>query len=134
MARITREQYNKWNAQAKNGFTLDLEYFLNWGEKTLTKDIPQEGGGYIRFRLWYTAEYETITNQYGCKWNQRTGRHLPMMRIEKLVPCSTKGMYQVLTVKDDTQMGEAEKTMKYSTLCKISGEIDTEKEMEAIAA
>lgn len=133
MAKLTREQYNKWNAQAKNGFTLDLEYFLNWGEKTLIKDVPMDGGGYMRFKLWYTPEYETITNQYGCKWNKRTGRHLPMMRIERLRPCSTEGMYQVLTVKDDTQMGEAEKAMKYATLCKISETINTDEELKAIA-
>ncbi len=134
MARITREQYNKWNGQAKNGFTFDLEYYLNWGEKTLIKDIPMEDGGYIRFKLWYTDEYETITNEYGCKWNKRTGKHLPMMKIEKLRLCSTSKMYQVITIKDNIQMGEAEKTMKYSTLCKISGAVDTEKELKTIAA
>ena len=48
MARITREQLNRWNGQAKNGFHLDMEYFLNWGEKTLIKDVKQECGGYIR--------------------------------------------------------------------------------------
>lgn len=35
MAKLTREQYNKWNSQAKNGFQLDLQYFLTWNEKTL---------------------------------------------------------------------------------------------------
>ncbi len=133
MAKLTREQYNKWNAQAKNGFHLDLEYFLTWNEKTLIKDIAQEGGGYIRFKLYYMPEYETITNEWGCKYNRRTGRQVPTMRIERLKPCRTEGMYQVLTLKDDVQMGEPEKTMKYSTLCKISGEINTEEEMEKIA-
>ena len=132
MARITREQYNKWNSQAQNGFTLDLEYYLNWGEKTLIKDIPMEDGGYIRFKLWYTDEYETITNEYGCKRNKRTGKHIPMMRIEKLKPCSTAGMYQILTVKDDMQMGESEKMMKYSVLCKISREINTDEELKKL--
>lgn len=133
MAQITREQLNKWNAQAKNGFHLDLEYFLNWGEKTLIKDIEQESGGYIRFKLYYMPEYEIITNEWGCKYNKRTGKQIPMLRIERLKPCRTEGIYQVLTVKDDVPMGEAEKTMKYSTLCKISGEINTEEELKAIA-
>lgn len=129
MAKITREQLNRWNAQAKNGFRLDLEYFLNWGEKTLIKDIKQEDAGYIRFKLYYMPEYETKTNEYGCKWNVKTGKQIPTLRIERLKPCKTEGMYQVLTVKDDVQMGEPEKTMKYSTLCKISGKIDTDKEL-----
>ena len=131
MAKITREQLNRWNAQAKNGFRLDLNYFLTWGEKTLIKDIKQEDG-YIRFKLYYMPEYETRTNEYGCKWNVKTGKQIPMLRIERLKPLQTEGMYQVLTVKDDVQMGEPEKTMKYSTLCKISGKIDTDKEMETI--
>ena len=129
MAKITREQLNRWNGQAKNGFHLDLEYFLNWGEKTLIKDVKQECGGYIRFKLYYMPEYETKTNEYGCKWNVKTGKQIPMLRIERLNPLQTEGMYQVLTVKDDVQMGEPEKTMKYSTLCKISGKIDTDKEL-----
>ena len=62
MAKLTREQYNKWNAQAKNGFQLDLQYYLIWSEKTLIKDVQQEDGSIIRFKLWYMPEYETKTN------------------------------------------------------------------------
>lgn len=37
MAKITKEQYIKWSNQAKSGFNLDLQYYVTWGEKTLTK-------------------------------------------------------------------------------------------------
>ena len=74
MAKLTREQYNKWNAQAQNGFMLDLQYFLIWGEKTLIKGIEQENGAIIRFKLSYIDEFETRTNEHGCRWNERTGR------------------------------------------------------------
>ena len=134
MAKLTREQYNKWNAQAKNGFQLDLQYFLIWGEKTLIKDVKQEDGSIIRFKLWYIPEYETTTNELGCKWNVKTGRQIPMMRIDKLVPGNTEGIYTVHTVRDGKPMGEPEKTLKYATLCKISGEVNTAEELEAIAA
>lgn len=133
MAKITREQLKKWNEQAKNGFKLDLEYFLVWNEKTLVKNIKQEDGTIIQFKLWYVPEYETITNEHGCKWNQRTGRNIPMMKIDKLVPGRTEGVYIVNSVKDNMQIGEPEKTLKYSTLCKLSGEIDTDAELEKIA-
>lgn len=133
MAKITREQYNKWNAQAQNGFRLDLQYYVGWGEKTLIKSIKQTDGTIIQFKLWYIPEYETKVNEWGCKWNVKTGKQIPMMRIERLVPGHTEGVYSVHTAKDDMPMGEPEKTMKYSTLCKISGMVDTDAEMGIIA-
>ena len=134
MAKLTREQLNKWNAQAKNGFQLDLQYFLVWNEKTLIKNIPQEDGSIIQFKLWYMPEYETKTNDFGCKWNVRTGRQIPMMRIDRLVPGNTEGVYIVHNVRDDKPMGEAEKTLKFATLCKISGTVNTDEELKVIAA
>lgn len=134
MARLTREQYNKWDAQAKNGFHFDLHYYVTWSEKTLIKNIKQDDGSIIQFKLWYMPEYETKTNEWGCKFNIKTGRQIPMMRIDKLVPGSTEGVYIVHTVRDDRPMGEPEKTLKYSTLCKISGEVNTDEELKAIAA
>lgn len=134
MARLTREQYNKWNEQAKNGFQFDIQYYVMWSEKTLIKNVPQEDGSIIQFKLWYIPEYETKTNEHGCKWNVKTGRQIPMMRIERLVPGNTEGVYLVHTVRDDRPMGEPEKTLKYSTLCKISGEVNTDEELKAIAA
>lgn len=132
MATITREQFEKWNAQAKNGFKLDLQYYLCYSEKTLIKDISQANGDIIRFNLWYLPEYETKTNEYGCSWNFKTGRQIPMMRIEKLLKTGTEGCYQVVTIKDDRPMGEPEKNMKYSTLCKISGTINIDEELKEV--
>ena len=64
MARLTREQYNKWDAQAKNGFHFDLHYYVTWSEKTLIKNIKQDDGCIIQFKLWYMPEYETKTNEW----------------------------------------------------------------------
>lgn len=134
MAKLTREQLIKWNDKAQNGFTFDIQYFLIWNEKTLIKDIEQEDGTIIRFKLWYRSEYETKTNSYGCKWNERTGKHIPVMKIEKLIPTKTgSSMYSVHTIKDNMQMGKPEKTLKYATLCKISGIVNTDEELKKIA-
>lgn len=134
MAKLTKEQYNKWNAQAKNGFQFDFRYFITHNEKTLIKNIPQDDGCIIQFRLWYFPEYETKTNDYGCSWNVKTGRQIPMMDVEKLVPDRVEGIYIVHTIKGNIKMGEPEKTMKYSTLCKISGVVNTDEELKAITA
>ena len=107
---------------------------LTWNEKTLIKDIKLEDGCVIRFKLHYTAEYETKTNEYGCKWNVKTGNKIPMMRIEKLIPGSTEGIYITHTIQDNKPMGDPEKTLKFTTLCRISGEINKEEELKAITA
>lgn len=77
MAKITREQYNKWNAQAQNGFRLDLQYYVVWGEKTLVKSIKQTDGTIIQFKLWYIPEYKTKVNEWGCKWNVKPENKSP---------------------------------------------------------
>lgn len=134
MAKITREQFNKWDAQAKNDFHFDLQWFLIWNEKQLIKSIKQPDNTIIQFVLTYNKEVETKTNEHGCKWNVDTGRKVPVMRIDKLIPSPSgvEGVYIVNTIKDYTPAGEPEKTMKYSTLCKISGTIDTESELNTI--
>lgn len=129
MAKITREQFNKWNGQAKNGFRLDLEFYCNWGEKQLHKTIKHEDGTVTEFVISYNPEYITKTNSYGCKWNESTGRQIPTLQINKWRPLTTPGMYSVTHGKYQT-IGEPEKTKKYSTLCKLSAEIDTDKLMK----
>lgn len=133
MAKLTREQFNKWNAQAQNGFTFDIEGYCVWNEKRLTKSIKQPDGSIIKFKIEYYPEYERKTNQWGCHWNERTGRQIPMMRIDKLIPGNTEGVYIVHTVKEKITMGEPEKTMKYSTLCRISGTVNTDEYLKEIA-
>lgn len=132
MATLTREQYKKWNSQAQNGFKLDIEYYVSYGEKTLVKYIKQADGTIIQFKLWYIPEYETVTNEYGCRWNVRTGKQIPMLEIDKLIP-SSSGCYIVSPIKDNIQMAAAEKTMKYATLCKISATLDTAEYLKEIA-
>ena len=133
MAKLTREQLTKWNAKAHNGFRLDIEYFLTWNEKTLIKDILLPEGDIIRFKLYYIPEYETITNSYGCIWNQRTGRQIPTMRVDKLVKGKTEGIYIVHTLEHDITMGDPEKTLKFAALCNISASVNTDKYMEKFA-
>lgn len=132
MAKLTREQYNKWNAQAQNGFAFDIEGYCVWNEKRLTKSIKQPDGSIVKFKIEFDPEYERKTNEWGCHWNVKTGRQIPTMRIDRLVPGSTEGVYIVHTVKEKITMGEPEKTMKYSTLCKISGTVNTDEYLKEI--
>lgn len=129
MAKITREQFNKWNQQAKNGFGFDLNYYLTWTEKTLTKKVKMENGDVIEFKIEYQKEFETKTNSYGCRWNVETGRYIPTLYITHWKP-STSGCYCSSGFDKSEILGEAETSKKYSTLCKLSEKINTDGYME----
>ena len=133
MAKITREQYNKWNAQANNGFSLDLQYFVIWNEKTLTKKIKLENGNVIEFKIEYHKEFETKTNSYGCKWNVETGRYIPMLNITVWHP-TTSGCYASSGWAKSERIGEVQNTKKYNVLCKLSAEINTDEYIKEFAA
>ena len=60
MAKITKEQYTKWSKQAKNGFSLDLQYYVIWNEKTLTKRIKMADGDVMEFKIEYQRECKQI--------------------------------------------------------------------------
>ena len=119
MARITSEQFNKWNGQAKNGFGFDLRHYVMWNEKQLVKEIKNTDGTITRYTLFYYPEREKITRGNGYSWTQETGRQIPTLRIDTLHPTHTEGMYRVSHGEDIT-IGQPEKTKKYATLCKLS--------------
>lgn len=133
MAKITREQFNKWNQQAKNGFGFDLTYYLTWAEKTLTKKVTMENGDVIEFKIEYQKEFATKTNEYGCRWNVETGRYIPMLYITHWKP-STSGCYHSGGYDKSEIIGEPETSKKYSTLCKLSEKINTDGYMEKYIA
>lgn len=130
MAKITREQFNKWNAQAKNGFQFDLQYFLIWSEKTLTKKIEMENGDIIEFKIEFDKEFETKTNQWGSRWNVETGRYIPMLYITYWKP-SDSGCYHSSGREKSEILGNPENSKKYNVLCKLSETVNTDEHMKA---
>ena len=131
MAKITREQFEKWNAQAKNGFEFDLRYYLTWNEKVLTKKIKLENGNIIEFKLMYKNEYKSIVNEYGCRWNQETGRQIPYIHITEWKPSHNSETFYSSGMGKWEQVGEPQNSKKYNILCKISAEINTKDFMVA---
>ena len=134
MVKITKEQYTKWSAQAKNGFVLDLQHYVIWSEKTLTKRIKMADGDVMEFKIEYMKEYEQKTNEWGCKWSVETGRYIPTMTITRWHPTGTGCYTSIGRYEEEKPLGEPEQTKKYSVLCKLSGEIDTDEYMKKIAA
>lgn len=123
--KVTREQYNKWNAQAKNGFTLDCECLVVWGEKTLRYKRETPSGVIIELTINYYPEYERVTNEYGSSYNRETGKFLPSLTVRHWTPTTT-GFYSSSGLPSHEVIGEAQDKKKYNILCKLSGEIDIE--------
>lgn len=130
MAKITREQFNKWNDQAKNGFQFDLQYFLTWNEKTLTKKIKMENGDIIEFKIEYDKEYEKYTNEWKVTRNVETGRYIPMLYITHWRPTQS-GCYTSSGWAKSEILGSPENSKKYNVLCKFSETVNTDEHMKA---
>lgn len=134
MPSITREQAQKWDAQARGGFRFDVRYYVMWGEKELRKTVELPGGRYVEFKIGYCAEYETKTNDYGCKWNVETGRHIPQLSVTVWTPTATEGVYTSHGYGKHIDIGPALAKKNYKILCQLSETVNTEEYMPTEAA
>ena len=134
MASITREQYDKWNAQARNGFVFDYRYYCIHNEKTIRKMIEMDDGRIIEIRLQYHDGYKRVTNEWGCSYNVPTGEYIPYMDVSVWRPGHTEGVYTSGGWAKSEIVGTPEKTKKYATLCRISDEINTDEIMREVIA
>lgn len=129
MPSITKEQFNKWNSKATNGFSFDVKEYVCWGNKALIREEQLPEGKICEFKIGYSDEFVTKTNDWGCKWNVKTGRKIPILDINILHPGSVKGIYRVQSIKQDIQLGEPQPKNNYSTLCKLANTVNVEKFM-----
>lgn len=53
MAKISKEQIASINRQCANGWKLDVQYYLFYGEKTLIKQVNLDDENYLEFALRY---------------------------------------------------------------------------------
>jgi len=76
MATITRDKIIKINEGSKNGFKLDIQYYVIWGEYKLAKLQQLDGvNKYHNFRLGYREHIERKTNEFGCSYPVYTGTY-----------------------------------------------------------
>ena len=134
MPSITREQAQKWDAQARGGFRFDVRYYVIWGEKELRKTVELPGGRYVEFKIGYRAEYETKTNDYGCKWNVETGRHIPELSVRVWQPSGAAGVYSSSGFGKHIDIGQAQTKKNYKILCQLSETGNTVEYMPTEAA
>ena len=134
MAKLTKEQFDKWSAKASNGFTFNVKKYVCWGEKGLEKIIQLGDGRVVEFEIGYSDEYAKVTNEHSVSYNRRTGRKIPVLDINILVPSSTKGVYRVHHFKSDIVVGETQDKNNFNVLCQCSKYVDTDMYMKEITA
>ena len=119
MAKITREQFNKWSAQLPEGWKFDLQCYVMWGDKQIYTDAPaDEAGTFYRLTLRYRDE----TKGHG--WNaEKTGYQLPRLCVDRWNKTGTGDLYTVVEVYAEI-VGEKQKKRVYNYIAQLAAEID----------
>lgn len=81
MAKLTREQVNKWNEGNQNGFQFDISYYLYHSEKTISKHIEIDETHVLQCQIMFHDEMTQVTNAYGCKYPVHTGKVIPVIHF-----------------------------------------------------
>lgn len=134
MPSITKEQFDKWNSKATNGFKFDVKEYVCWGDKALVRHESLVGGKIAEFKIRYYEEFKSKTNEWGCTYNVTTGGHIPTLEVNVLVPCETPGIYRVLTFEKGKSLGDALPKMKYDVLCKLANDVNVESYIKKMMA
>lgn len=126
MAKFTREQLNKWNSQAGNGFKIDVQRLLFWGDKDL-EYIGEERADRTHFEI--TLSY--VDEKEGEGWMAKsTGRQLLKLDVKRMIPAISNKpgdevkMYEVDFGVYSEIIGEPQNKKMYSYMAKMSHKID----------
>ena len=134
MPSITREQFNRWNAKAVNGFAFDLQTYCVWGEKSLCRYIHLDDDHKVELHVEYRDEYETRTSPYGCKYQMPTGRHIPELHVSAWTrSASGSGMFVSHGLGRWFKIGEPQTSKKYDVLCKLAATINADDYVKEVA-
>lgn len=120
MAKVTREQVNRWEAKLVNGFRFDLCFFLTWNDKRIKKCLKLEDGRTLEAVL----EYRDISRNFA-KVGVQPVLHLSVWEScgpdSDLMKSNGLGAY--------IEMGAVQDKRKYNELVKLSAAMDDGKIM-----
>ena len=68
MASITKKRVLEINEKCKNGFSLDIMYYVSYKDYKLQKYQEYDKNKFNSFRLGYRENVEYKVNEYGCKY------------------------------------------------------------------
>lgn len=121
MAKLTKAQAQKWNAELAGGFRFDVRHYLMWGEKVARRNIELEGGKILQASL----EYHEIRDGY-----RYTGQVQPTLHLQIWKPGLTEGMMHSSGMGASIKIGTAQDKKLWKELCKLSGTFDDKKLLE----
>ena len=83
MARLTHDRIRRALGQIGEGWALDRQSALIWGELVPMFRVPDEGNpdGYTRIELRWDEVDEVKTNDWGQRFHVPTGTYRPMINI-----------------------------------------------------
>lgn len=123
MAKLTKDQVERWNSKLQNGFQFDIYHFMNWGEKQIVKKIPLEDDKILEAQILYRRVL-------GADRFSDTGKVEPVLHLQVWEPGGTEGMMCSHGTGVYVQVGDEQDKRKYGELEKLSANFTTEKIME----
>ena len=119
MAKITREQIQKINNKCKNGWELDIQFFIFHNEKTLKKIIELDEEHYLEFKIDYNFKNQIVLfiNKFYHKLGEdyATSNGLGKKKILEETPASRKSINKLI---------EYTETLTDEQLMQINSETD----------
>lgn len=129
MAKLTREQWEKFRSQAPENWIFDAQHFVAWGEKTIAFKGPEDENG-----KHYVIKIDYQEERTGEGWTaKKTGRQIPIIRVERYTPTGN-GMFCSVVQIFKAAAGEPQKNKNYAYMCTLAATLDTDKIIAAAAA
>ena len=125
MPSITRNQIIAANEKMGNGFALDVQYYVVWGEKRCVKHINLDEKHVLEAEITYVSEFERFPQSMK-EW------HVPCIWLQYF----TKGDGAFMTSMGmgyKEKLGERREKKMLSVLQKLTHEMTDEKIMEVYA-
>lgn len=122
MAKITREQYAKYDAQAPGDWSFDLQRYLVWSEKQVRKIIPLHDGKLMEATIYHMERLEKHSNGY-CTY---AGNYNIKLCVNVLWPSTVSGVYAVGMGRDMILADGPFPRRDYKAICKAAETVTDE--------
>ena len=92
----------------------------------MTRNLLQDDGSRIEATVYWRELYTTKTNEYGCKWNVKTGTYMAELNVARWKE-STTGCWVSNGLGKSVRIGTGEYSKRvYKELCKQAARITDE--------
>ena len=122
MPSITREQIERMNSQAPDGWSFDWKYYVIHGEKTIRRMIPLDDSHVVEARICYSENIETRQNEF-CSWRVPAGHYHVCLHVSNWT-VDANGTGHSFGLGHFENLDHAQHTKRnYKDLCKIAANI-----------